>query len=161
MHHTRKKIPLLIAVSILLFVVGVAVYIFGYLEPTYETPGNIIPQPQAVGNPTDETVESVIIVAPQANSLATSPLVIQGRAKGTWFFEAALPLQIMDANNTIIGRGVASAQAEWMTENLVPFVGTVEFTSPSTPSGWVVIRANNPSGLPENDDEFRIPVRFQ
>lgn len=169
MHHVRKNIPLVIAIIILLVAVGVVIFILRYVQPTYETPGTVVIPTQEITNQAtdtaneniDDSIETVIILAPQANSLVTTPLVIQGQAIGTWFFEAALPLQIMDANNTIIGKGVASAQADWMTENLVPFVGTIEFTTPATPTGWIVIRANNPSGLPENDDEFRMPVRFE
>lgn len=159
MHHLRKKIPLLIAVSILLFFVGIAVYIFGYLTPTYETSGSIISQTSSENLNT--TNESVIIATPQPSSIVSSPLTVQGQATGTWFFEAALPLQIVDANEKVIGKGVASAQADWMTADLVPFSGNVEFTTPSTPSGWIVIKKNNPSGLPDHDDEFRIPIRFK
>ncbi len=152
MHHLRKKIPLLISISILLLFVGIAVYIFGYLTPTYETPGSIV---------SPNSTEKVIVASPQAGVIITSPVVIQGQATGTWFFEAALPVQILDGNNAVVGRGVASAQADWMTEQLVPFAGTLEFTKPNTPTGWLVIKANNPSGLPEHNNEFRIPVRFE
>lgn len=159
MHHLRKKIPLLIAISILLFFVGIAVYVFGYLTPKYETPGNIVSQTSSEN--LNVSNESVIIATPQPGSVVTSPLVVQGQATGTWFFEAALPIQIVDVNGKVIGKGVASAQADWMTEALVPFAGSIEFSAPSTPNGWVVIKKNNPSGLPENDDEFRMPVRFE
>lgn len=159
MHHLRKKIPLLIVISILLFFVGIAVYIFGYLTPSYETPGSIVSQTSSENLNTPN--ESVSIATPQPGSIVTSPLIVQGQATGTWFFEAALPIQIVDGNGKVIGKGVASAQADWMTENLVPFAGSIEFTAPNTPTGWIVFKKNNPSGLPEHDDEFRIPVRFE
>lgn len=159
MHHLRKKIPLLIATSILLFFVGIAVYIFGYLTPAYETPGNIVSQTSSENVNTPNG--SIIIVTPQPGSVITSPLIVQGQATGTWFFEAVLPIQIIDGNGEIIGKGVVSAQADWMTEALVPFAGSIDFTAPNTPDGWVVVKKNNPSGLPENGDEFRIPIRFK
>lgn len=159
MHNLGKKIPLLIATSILLFFVGIAVYIFGYLTPTYETPGSIVSQIPAENLNTP--IESVIIATPQPSSVVSSPLTVQGQATGTWFFEAALPIQIVDGNEKVVGKGVASAQADWMTENLVPFAGSIKFSTPNTPTGWIIIKKNNPSGLPENDDGFRIPVRFE
>ena len=47
-----------------------------------------------------------------------------------------------------------------MTEEYVDFTGTVEFAEPETETGVMEFRRDNPSGLPENDEEIRIPVRF-
>jgi spore germination protein GerM len=54
----------------------------------------------------------------------------------------------------------AQAQGDWMTTNFVPFSSTLTFSTPTTPTGILVLQKDNPSGLPENDAEIRIPVRF-
>ena len=48
-----------------------------------------------------------------------------------------------------------------MTENFVPFRTELEFRTPTTERGTLVLEKDNPSGLPENSDELRIPVRFR
>ena len=45
-----------------------------------------------------------------------------------------------------------------MTEDFVPFGATIEFESPAVQKGTLLLKRDNPSGLPENDEEFRIPV---
>ncbi|MNI95059.1 hypothetical protein D3C73_1532640 [compost metagenome] len=48
-----------------------------------------------------------------------------------------------------------------MTDNYVPFSSTLTFEAPSAGgSGVLVLRKDNPSGLPENDDEIEIPITF-
>lgn len=46
-----------------------------------------------------------------------------------------------------------------MTEEFVPFTATLRFTSPGG-HGTLILRKDNPSGLPEHDDALVIPVRF-
>ena len=47
-----------------------------------------------------------------------------------------------------------------MTENFVPFEGTLTFTAPTSGKGTLVLEKDNPSGLPEHADELRMPVKF-
>jgi hypothetical protein len=48
-----------------------------------------------------------------------------------------------------------------MTENYVPFAATVTFTEPATENGFIFLKKDNPSGLPENDASIAIPITFQ
>ncbi len=89
----------------------------------------------------------------------TSPITIEGEAKG-WYFEASFPVQLLDANGKILFEGPATAQSDWMTSAFVPFKITVTFTKPSTATGTLIFRNDNPSGLPENERSFKVPVRF-
>lgn len=93
--------------------------------------------------------------------LVKSPLKIEGEARGYWFFEASFPIKIYDANGRELGIAIAQADGEWMTENFVPFHAELKFSKPSTDTGFLVLERDNPSGLPENADELRIPVRFK
>lgn len=100
------------------------------------------------------------VTSPLPNATVKSPLVVEGKARGTWYFEASFPVKVIDANGTVLGSAPAQAQDEWMTSEFVPFRGTVTFNAPSTPTGTVIFEKDNPSGLPEHADELRIPIRF-
>lgn len=101
---------------------------------------------------------------PKVNDVVSSPLEVTGEARGNWFFEASFPVFIYDSNGKELG--VIPAQAnppaggDWMTTDFVPFKAVLEFQSPTTKEGVLVLKKDNPSGLPEHDDELRIPVRF-
>lgn len=97
---------------------------------------------------------------PQPGQLVASPLVVQGQAKGNWFFEAKIPVRLTDAENKEIATIGGQAQGEWMTEGMVPFTATLEFATKAT-SGYLIIAKDNPSGLPSNEASISIPVRFK
>lgn len=97
---------------------------------------------------------------PRPNELTESPLEIRGEARGYWFFEASFPVKLLDGNNKEIGWGIAQAKSDWMTEDFVPFEAKIEFQSPMTKKGILILEKDNPSGLPENADELHFPVRF-
>src|SRR3989344_3310036 len=107
------------------------------------------------------STSEVQIINPQANQIIKSPLLVGGMAKGTWFFEASLPVRLVDANGEQLFLGPAQALGEWMTEELVPFQINVEFSNPKTDTGTLIIAKDNPSGLPEHDKQFEVPVRFR
>jgi hypothetical protein len=96
----------------------------------------------------------------KANDIVTSPLLVEGEARGYWYFEASFPVRLLDGNGREIAIQPAQAQEEWMTENYVPFKVVLTFQKPVTPTGTLVLQKDNPSGLPEYDDKLRIPVKF-
>ena len=105
--------------------------------------------------------DGIEVSDPKGNDLVTSPLTVTGRAKGMWFFEASFPVTLTDSEGTEIVSSYAQAQGEWMTEDFVPFNVNMSFPVPTTSTGTLVFQKDNPSGLPEHDDEFRMPVRFR
>jgi len=122
-----------------------------------------------IGNPkinclySDSTkkIETICVNQLQDNSLIKSPLEISGRARGNWFFEASFPIELLDQNNQQLAVAIAQAQGDWMTEDLVPFTATLKFTAPVSDAGKLVLKRDNPSGLPQNDAELIIPIRFR
>ncbi len=100
------------------------------------------------------------VSAPKPNAVVASPLTITGKARGTWYFEASFPVKIYDGYGRLLGSVPAQALSDWMTEDFVPFEAKLSFAVPSTDSGTLVLEKDNPSGLPENADELRIPVKF-
>lgn len=95
------------------------------------------------------------------NQKITSPVKIEGVARGVWFFEASFPISVLDSNGVVLGQGIATAKSEWMTENFVPFEANITFTKSKTDTGQIVLRKDNPSGLPEFDDALIIPIVFK
>ncbi len=97
-----------------------------------------------------------------AGSELRSPAVITGEARGGWYFEASFPVKLVDAAGQVLAQAPAQAQGDWMTNEFVPFTVTLPFIiAPSTKTGTVIFANDNPSGLPENDKEVRVAVRFK
>ena len=109
----------------------------------------------------------VVLFNIKSNQTITSPLIIEGKARGTWFFEASFPVELVDEFGTHLAVGVAQAQEDpatgevnWMTENFVKFKVQLEFVAKENLKGFLVFRKDNPSGLSENDKEFSVLVNI-
>lgn len=110
---------------------------------------------------TNRTIEDLIVVTtPVPYQEITSPLIIEGKARGFWFFEGDFPVTLSDSKNEIIARGYAKAMSDWMTEDFVQFSTELKFTPDYGKGGFLIIRNNNPSDLVENNRELRIPIVF-
>ncbi len=104
----------------------------------------------------------VMLTSPTAGEYISSPVVIEGKARGNWFFEASFPVFVVDWDGLIIGQGIAQAEGEWMTTDYVPFRAEISFTkSVVKNNGWIILKKDNPSGLPEHDDAFEVPIFFR
>ena len=113
-----------------------------------------------IGNELEKT-DLIMSASPRPGDTITTPLIVIGQARGYWFFEASFPVYVLNDKNEILGVSFATADDEWMTENFVPYSGEVRFDQKGAKSGFVVLKKDNPSGLPEHDDELRIPVKFE
>lgn len=109
---------------------------------------------------TPDYSDLIKVDAPVANAKVASPLTVTGQARGSWYFEASFPVKLIDANDTVLAQGPAQAQGEWMTTEFVPFKAVLTFAPPQTATGFLIVHNDNPSGLPQNDKELRIPVTF-
>ena len=137
----------------LLLVFGGGMYYFGRDQ---WTAGNFFGLTNKVSVQPEVRVDS-----PAKGSLVTSPLRITGQARGSWFFEASFPVTLVDANDKVLVQGIAESQGDWMTKNFVKFEAKLEFKAPATAKGFLILRKDNPSGLPEHDASFSVPVRFK
>lgn len=115
----------------------------------------------------ESKADLIKLESPQPLAKIESPLVIEGEARGYWFFEASFPISLVNWDGLIIAEGIATAEGEWMTEEFVPFKAEIEFTTDFTPEtpdfmkkGSLILKKDNPSGLPENDDALEVPIRF-
>ena len=105
--------------------------------------------------------DMIHVDSPLSGATIKSPLTIAGEARGTWFFEASFPITLTDWDGKIIAQGTAKAGSDWMTKEFVPFTATLTFTpnakAPSN-TGALILKKDNPSGIPANDDSIQIPV---
>lgn len=116
---------------------------------------------EEIPEPEEEDLSDLIVVdSLAANDAIASPLTITGQARGNWYFEASFPVRLLDAAGNELAIGIAQAQGDWMTTEFVPFTVTLTFTEPATGTGTLVLQKDNPSGLPENDNQLEIPVTF-
>ncbi|MFA6435765.1 MAG: GerMN domain-containing protein [Candidatus Gracilibacteria bacterium] len=107
------------------------------------------------------STDSITLTTPTENTLVSAPLIIEGQAQGTWFFEASFPITLLDENNNVLAQTTAQAQGDWMTEDFVPFTAQIDSFSPGeSTTGILHFQKDNPSGLPENDASFDLPVQF-
>lgn len=166
-----KKKYLLLFIVLILLVGGLLWWRFSSPEDTWicengvwVTHGNPEgSQPVAgCGDQSNPVLNDIIITSPTPDSVITSPLVITGQARGSWFFEATFPIQLTTVHGLILGNAQAQAQSDWMTEEFVPFEATLDFIlSGDVDQGELIFEKANPSGLPEHGAEYRLPVKFK
>jgi hypothetical protein len=180
MNNRRKKAVRRIIFGIGLLIIALALYWHGNRAPEVADftecaeRGFLVMEsyPRQCKTPDGETFREDIgnelekddlirISEPRPNAVTTSPLTVKGVARGNWFLEASFPVRLFDENGELIARGTAQARAPWMTEEFVPFETALTFAQPTTETGTLLLERDNPSGLPENEDALRVPVRFR
>lgn len=114
---------------------------------------------QDIGNELEKT-NLITIENPRPNQKIGSPITITGKARGNWYFEASFPVELLDDNGNQLAIAPAQAQGDWMTTDFVPYSVTLTFPIPATPTGKLILHKDNPSGLPQNDDQLIVPVVF-
>lgn len=130
-------------------------------QPTKPTTTTITPTSTTTNTSMQEKKKNLLIVnhLPDGSRIQ-SPLTITGSARGNWYFEASFPIELRNASNTLLAQSIAQAQGNWMTTNFVPFTSTLTFLAPTGTSGFLILKKDNPSGEPINDDQLIIPVVF-
>jgi hypothetical protein len=146
---------------ILGLVVVFGIVIAGFIFFSQQSVAPTVPEPQNAETPafTDKS-DKITVSNIVWGSKITSPVSIQGEARGTWFFEASFPIEVRDEEGNVLGSGIATAKSEWMTENFVPFSAQISFSAGGKTNGFLALIKDNPSGEPEFDDELLIPVSF-
>lgn len=104
--------------------------------------------------------KNIIVSKPAVNEEITSGYTIEGQAAG-WYFEAVFPIKLLDSTGKEIATTQAQAQSDWMTTNFVPFKATINFSIDKDQDGTLVFMKDNPSGLPQNDQKYEMPVKLK
>lgn len=141
-----KKVLILVVI-----ILGLAAVLAGVLFLMEEAEEKIV----------EEEEEEIIVFSPQPNQIVKSPLLIEGKARGFWFFEATFPVQLLDDEGEELVISYVQTTDDWMTEEFVPFEGELVFEAPKTQTGILRFLNANPSGLPEHQKIFEVPVQFE
>lgn len=100
------------------------------------------------------------LLEPESGATVGSPLRLVGEAPGPWFFEASFPYLLVAAGGEVLANGAATTDGDWMTEGMVPFEATIEFTVDEAIDAVLRLQKDNPSGLQENDASIEIPLHL-
>lgn len=156
------RILFIILIAIIAFAAGV--WYTGGFESTPQSPVTETPTinppvtPQATWYNADEN--KIVVTSPQPGAALTSTFTVSGKARGTWYFEASFPLEIVDANGKSLKIMPVQAGGDWMTADFVPFM--VQVAIPNYKGkATLILRNDNPSGLPENEASVSIPIVIQ
>ena len=124
----------------------------------------LVPGPNTANAPTEmvgSLPDLITVTSPLPQKKITSPLLITGKARGNWYFEASAPFQLKDAAGKVIAQGHVDAQGDWMTTDFVPFMASTTFPAqPEGSIGALILMNDNPSGDPAKQKELNIPVVF-
>ena len=147
-----------IQLAILIVLAAAALFLIPHKPQAPVTNTN---QQQQSDQDEEEFTPEVVVDQPKYGDLVTSPMTVSGKAKGFWFFEANIPVELKDANGKSLVKQGLHAGGDWMTSDYVPFSGTLTFPQPETEFGVLIIEKDNPSGDPANDSSFAVPVKFK
>lgn len=160
----------IVAIIIILVVVG---FSFKLINDKYElkdnnstvTEGenNFDPNKEPVIKPTyvNASDDLIQVELPYPGAVTGKEFKIIGKARGFWFFEASFPVELRTLDGNILGGGVATAQGDWMTEDFVNFTAEMQTPSAFTGPAILVLKKDNPSGLPENDAWISFPITVE
>ncbi|WP_309708925.1 hypothetical protein [Pseudolysinimonas sp.] len=166
-----KRAPLIVIIVLSVLVVGLgAVLAYRLFFSPDAPPPSVLPStppaaaPTATPTPTGEFTSeggTPITVDEWSDSPVGSPLTLSGEVPGNWSSGGSFAVQLTDQDGNVLDDATAQLEGDWMTEELVPFTVTLNFDRPAdVTSGFLVLKKENPSGLPENDDSLSIPVTF-
>jgi hypothetical protein len=160
----QKKIYILLGLLLVIIILGFITYRFVFVSNNNPDPViEITPTPQVTPTVSKEPEsgiyrifsnkgEEIQILKPTKFNEITSPLEIEGEAKGTWFFEGSFPIVIEDLSGNQIAQVPAQSTEDWMTEDWVSFRVEINFDIETDTPAKIILKKDNPSGLPENDD---------
>lgn len=161
MNRSKKVIVWVLSIILVLFLISL-------LIDTNQVVDNDDSLPEEVSTHIESKSNMILVAEPTPMSRISSPLIVRGEARGTWYFEADFPISIINDSGEMVAQWYASAildpndpESTWMTENFVPFEGTIEFPDQEENStGTLIFHKDNPTGLDEHDDALEIPIRF-
>lgn len=100
----------------------------------------------------------IIVELPFPGAVTGKAFSVLGKARGTWYFEASFPIEVLDDKGVIIARSIAQAKSEWMTTDFVPFEAAVVIPETYIGKATLILKKDNPSGLSEHDASISFPI---
>ena len=157
--QNKTNTILLILIVVLL---AVGAWFLANKEVSPKVPGPSTPPP---------TVLEPKIIGPNASDLisfsvapggtVSGKMTVVGQVEGGYFFEANILVNILGVNKALLRAGHGTASGEWMTAGPVAFTADLDFAGLPAGPGYIEIKNDNASGLPEHDKQILIPVVIQ
>lgn len=103
--------------------------------------------------------QDIKITNPQPGATVEREFEVTGQAVGAWFFEASFTVEVVAPSGDRVAQTIVNAEGDWMQEGLVNFKSEiVQLPSAYEGEATLILRKNNPSGLPQNDASVSIPI---
>ena len=145
----KKEFLLVIILAII--IIGLAVVLL------WPKPANVGPTQKPV------VIEGIQVTLPKENANIVSPLKITGITNGAGWngFEGQVgTVKLLDSKGKQLGEtAILSAKTEW-TKPPVTFETNLNFISTEAQNGTLVFSNENPSGLPDKNKQFAVPVKI-
>lgn len=158
------KIALVIAI---LLIVGLSLKLMNTKpaeQKQNEKPVVVVPKEEEPKiNPTykNASADLIQVELPYPGAVTGKEFSVKGKARGFYFFEASFPVELQTPAGDVLYTGIATAEGDWMTEDFVKF--TAPMKAPSTFMGpaVLVLKNDNPSGMPEKDSSVSFPITVE
>lgn len=109
------------------------------------------------------TSDLIQVELPFPGAVVGKEFSVIGKARGGWFFEASFPVEILDKNGASLAVGIAHPKdgEDWMTSSFVNFKADIKVPQAYIGPATLVLKKDNPSGLPENDASVSFPITIE
>ena len=107
------------------------------------------------------TTDIIVVDLPLPGNVTGKEFSVVGKARGTWFFEASFPVEVLDKDGKTLFSGPAHAESDWMTTNFVPFKIDVKVPQSYIGKATIILKKDNPSGMPEHDASMSYPITIE
>ncbi|MES2087576.1 MAG: Gmad2 immunoglobulin-like domain-containing protein [Patescibacteria group bacterium] len=107
------------------------------------------------------SADLITVETPTPGAVTGKTFSVIGKARGTWFFEASFPVELRDKDGNILIQTPAQAQSDWMTTEFVPFKVDLKVPESYIGPATLVLKKDNPSGLPEHEAFILFPITIE
>ena len=152
-HQSSRKVLMVVLAFVVLGVFGYLGFGFSFwkIMSQEKTTASVLTY-------TNASPDMLTISSPLPGSAVEKDFTLTGEARGTWFFEASFPVQVLDKDGAVIFQAPAHADSDWMTENFVPFHIDIKIPSTYTGPAKLVLKKDNPSGMSEHDASLSFDI---
>ncbi len=104
------------------------------------------------------TPEMIHIDIPTLNATVSHEITVSGKASGNWFFECSFPIELQDKKGDVLVSTPGTTKEDCLTANLIPFSAKINVPETFIGDAVLVLRRDNPSGLPQYDASISFPI---
>lgn len=109
------------------------------------------------------TSDMIQVELPFPGAVTGKEFSVIGKARGNWFFEASFPIEVLDKDGKVIALVIGQPQngESWMTTEFVNFKADIKIPQSYIGPATLVLKKDNPSGLPEHDASISFPITVE